>query len=80
LTAEPDETVASLLARLGIPTAEVYTVFLNHRLLYTRCRQARWTGHPKAREDLFDPDLAGSSVASGDRLGIFGRDMSLLVV
>ena len=64
---------------MGIPAEEVYSIFVNHKLLFTRCTQAKWTGHQKARENPFDPDL-GVPVTLGDRIGLFGSDMALLVV
>lgn len=76
---EIEETIASLLARMGIPSEEVYTIFVNHKLLFTRSTQAKWAGHQKARENPFDPDL-DVPVEQGDRIGLFGSDMALLVV
>ncbi len=31
LTPEPDETIASLQTRVGIPAEEVYNIFVNHK-------------------------------------------------
>lgn len=76
---EPKETIASLLDRMGIPAEEVFSIFVNHKLLFTRSTQAIWTGHQKARENPFDPDL-DVPVEPGDRIGLFGSDMALLVV
>ena len=42
---------------MGIPAEEVYNIFVNHKLIFTRSVQAKWTGHQKARENPFDPDL-----------------------
>jgi len=79
MSSESDETLATLLARAGIPSEEVYSIFLNHKLLFTRSNQARWSGHQRARQDPFDRDLE-VPIRSGDRIGVFGRDMALLVV
>ncbi|MCG7852004.1 MAG: hypothetical protein MIO92_05725 [Methanosarcinaceae archaeon] len=76
---EPEETITSLLIRMGIPAEEVYSIFVNHKLLFTRSIQAKWTGHQKARENPFDPDL-DVPVTQGYRIGLFGSDMALLVV
>ena len=79
LTSGPDETIASLLSHAAVPSEEVYSIFVNHKLLFTRSNQARWSGHQRARQDPFDRDLE-VPVGSGDRIGVFGRDMALLVV
>jgi hypothetical protein len=40
---------------------------------------ARWLGHRQVRANPFDWDL-NVAVKSGDRIGLFGRDMGALVV
>ncbi len=74
-----DETVESLLTRLGLPVEEIYTIFFNHKVLATRTKMAIWIGHRQVRESPFDWDLY-TPVKAGDRIGLFGRDMSALVV
>ena len=74
-----DETVASLLEKVGIPFDELYNIFLNHKLLATRSLMARWLAYQQVRSNPFDWGL-DVAVKSGDRLGLFGRDMALLVI
>ncbi len=76
---EFDETVESLLERLGIPVNEVHTIFFNHKVLAARTKMAIWIGHRQVRESPFDWNL-DTPVKAGDRIGLFGRDMSALVV
>jgi hypothetical protein len=40
---------------------------------------ASWIGHQKVRNDPFNWDL-DIPVNSGDRIGLFGRDMAALVI
>lgn len=75
----PDETVASLLNRLGIPAAEIYSIFLNSRLLAARTGMAQWIGYRQHRATPFDWNLE-VPVKAGDRIGLFGRDMAALVI
>ena len=81
LEMEPGETVAALLERLGIPSAELCHVFLNGALLSTRNSMSPWLGYQEA-----GPTAPSSGqgldrlLQPGDRLGVFGRDMALLVV
>jgi hypothetical protein len=77
--ARPDETLSTLLKRLGIEPAELYTVFLNGSIVATRNGMAPWLRYPQAQDDVwnweYDVDLS-----PGDRVGLFGEDMALLVV
>ncbi len=74
-----DETIESLLARVGINTEEIYNIFLNSKLLSTRSSMAKWLGYQQVRSTPFDWDLK-IPVKSGDRIGLFGSDMAALVV
>ena len=74
-----DETVKSLLSRIGVPLEEVHHVFLNGRLLVTRNRMAPWLQYRQAQEDVWNWD-AEHVVRPDDRLGLFGEDMAALVV
>ena len=58
---------------------EIYTVFVNHKLLAARSGMARWIGHQQAGPSPLDWDLS-IRVGPDDRIGLFGRDMSLLVI
>ena len=79
LEPQPEDTVAALLDKIGIAADEIHTIFLNHRLLAARSKMARWMGHQTACTDPLCWDLE-LPVASGDRIGLFGRDMAALVV
>jgi len=74
-----DETIESLLGRVEISTEEIYSIFFNRKLLAARSGMARWIGHRQVRTNPFDWDL-NVPVKSGDRIGLFGRDMAALVV
>jgi len=81
LDVEPGETVGTLLDCLGVPPAEVCHVFLNGQLLSTRNSMAPWLGYQQVQDGLLDQDPEVSvPVRDGDRLGLFARDMALLVV
>ncbi len=74
-----DETLEMLLARLEIPVDEIYSIFFNSKLLAARTGMALWLGHQQVRADPFDWNL-NVAVLPADRIGLFGRDMSALVV
>ena len=74
-----DETLQMLLARLEIPVDEIYSIFFNSKLLATRTAMASWIGYRQVRADPFDWNL-NVAVLPADRIGLFGRDMSALVV
>lgn len=76
---EPEETIDSILIKAGIPLEEIYHIFYNHKLLATHCTLAKTLGYRQEREDPNNWDL-NIPVNSGDRIGIFGSDMSALVV
>ncbi len=76
---QPDETIASLLTRVGIPVDEIYHVFFNSKLLATHNTMAAWLGYRQVRADPFDWNLS-VPVKSGDRIGLFDEDMAALVV
>ncbi len=73
------ETLADLLARVGIEQDEIYHVFLNGTLLATHNRMAPWLGYQQTRPSVWEWDL-DIPLSKGDRLGLFGRDMASLVV
>ena len=75
------ETLGSVLREVGIDPKEVGQVFLNGKLLNTRCSMAPWLDYQSARERV----PAGGSyldapVRPGDRLGVFPTKMAMLVV
>ncbi len=74
---QPEDTVGTMLERLGISVEQVYHVFLNGTLLSTKNSMAPWLKYqqPGARGRGLD-----TPVQEGDRLGLFARDMGLLVI
>jgi hypothetical protein len=79
VTPQPQETLAQVLARIGIPLDDIYTIFLNSRLLVTRSKMAYWIRFQQVHKNPLDWEL-GIVVKSGDRVGLFGRDMAALVI
>ena len=81
LDARPGETAGTLLARLGIPPAEIGHIFLNGTLLFTRNNMAPWLGYQQARAGAPTQDQGlDFPVQDGDSLGLFAQDMAMLVV
>jgi hypothetical protein len=73
-------TVGQVLALLGIDPVEVGNLFLNGRLV-PRSRQAIHLGYPLAGSEPLSREASQHvAVEDGDRLGIFARNMSVLVV
>lgn len=73
-------TVGEVLSRMGIDPAEVSHVFLNGRLL-PRSAYPITLGYPLAAQHPLTSDgHLGVPVHSGDRLGIFPRNMGVVVV
>ena len=79
LSPQSDETIEMLLTRLEIPVDEIYSIFLNSKLLAARSGMATWIGYRHVRSNLFDWDLS-IKLGPADRLGLFGRDMAALVI
>ena len=79
ISPEFDESLKSLLARLEIPVDEIYSIFLNSKLLAARTGMAAWIGYRQVRSDPFDWKL-DIIVKDADRIGLFGRDMAALVI
>ena len=79
ISPEPDETLDNLLARVGIPVEEIYSIFYNSKLLAARSGMASMVGYPQVRGNPYDWDLK-VAVRASDRIGLFGRDMAALVV
>ena len=74
-----NETLEILLRRAGIDIQEIYTIFINARLLTTHNSMARWLEYPQVGKNCHDWDLS-VMINDGDRIGLFGRDMPALVV
>jgi hypothetical protein len=70
------ETVGTVLEKLGISPGEVFHVFLNGALLSTHNAMAPWLDYQRVSEG----HGLDTPVRAGDRLGLFARDMALLVV
>ena len=70
-----DETVSTALEQIGIAPDEVYHIFLNGSILSTQNSMAPWLRYQEAQGNGLD-----TPVQDGDRLGLFARDMALLVV
>jgi hypothetical protein len=79
LSPEHDETLDGLLARLGIPVDEIYSIFYNSKLLAARSGMASMVGYRQVRSNPYNWDL-NVAIKPADRLGLFGRDMAALVV
>lgn len=78
----PDQgaTLGQVLARLGIDLADVGNVFLNGRLL-PRSTYPITLGYPAVAEVPLSPErYLETPVRTGDRLGIFPRNMSAVIV
>jgi len=74
------ETVGQVLARMGIELQEVSNVFLNGRLV-PRSAYPITLGYPlTARAPVSPEGLLETPVHSGDRLGLFPRNMGVVVV
>lgn len=80
LPAGEGRTVGQVLDHLGIERAEVGNLFLNGRLL-PRSAQALHLGYPLAAPAPLSAQASWEvPVEDGDRLGVFDRKMSVLVV
>jgi hypothetical protein len=74
------ETLQMLLDRVGIDANELYTIFINAKLLTSRTRFAVFLGYQQVcAENCQGWDLK-IVINDGDRLGLFGADMPGLVV
>lgn len=80
LPAAETSTVGQVLARIGIDPAEVSHVFVNGRLL-PRAAYPITLGYPLAAGQPLTPEGHwGTAVQEGDRVGIFPRNMGVVVV
>jgi hypothetical protein len=80
VTSQENESLKSLLDRVGIEADELHTIFLNSKLLTTRVRIAPYLGYQQVNdEDCMDWDLT-AVIKDGDRLGLFGADVSGLII
>ncbi|MCR4406232.1 MAG: hypothetical protein NUW24_04830 [Anaerolineae bacterium] len=80
-TPGPEETIETVLERLGIPAAELGHVFLNGSLLATCNAMAPWLRYQQAQANVFNRERAlDILLGANDRLGLFPREMAMLVV
>ena len=80
LSAKQDNTVGQVLDQVGINPGEVSNVFVNGRLL-PRSTYPITLGYPLASPVPLSPEGCWNTpVRSGDRLGIFPRNMGSVVV
>jgi hypothetical protein len=76
-----EETVGGALHRLGIDPTLVGQIFLNRKLLSSRCSMAPWLGYQSVHERVpVGQSYLEAPIHSGDRLGVFPRNMAMLVV
>ncbi|MDY6874759.1 MAG: hypothetical protein SWK90_00925 [Chloroflexota bacterium] len=76
-----EETVGTMLERIGISSSEIHHIFLNGALLSTRNSMAPWLDYRQARGGAPNRDLGlDTPVRDNDRVGLFASDMGLLVV
>ena len=79
LNPDSGETLSSLLGRIGISTEDAHSIFLNAKLIAARSNMACWLRYQGTTENPLDWNL-DIPLNTGDRVGIFGRDMAALVV
>lgn len=75
---QSNDTIASVLARLGIEPDQIYTVFVNSKLVATRNHMASIVELVQVDPDPHAWDL-NLPLQNDDQLGIFGNDMAILV-
>ncbi len=79
LQAIENESLGDLLKRAGLDIDEIYTIFLNAKLLATQSKMGPYLGYQQVCEDCLRLDMS-IVIKDGDRLGLFGLDMAALVV
>ncbi len=75
----PDETLESVLDRVGISIDELYTIFLNGQLLTTHNKMAEHLGYQQYCEECHNWNLC-VKLQDGDTVALFGLDMATLVI
>ena len=80
LDALEGETLQMLLDRVGIHASELYTIFINSKLLTSRTKFATYLGYQQVCEENCQGWDLTVIIHDGDRLGLFGTDMPGLVV
>ena len=75
-----NETLQMLLERIGIHINELYTIFINSKLLTSRTKIAPFLGYQQVCDENCQGWDLSVVIHDGDRLGFFGADMPALVV
>jgi hypothetical protein len=78
--ARENETLQMLLDRVGISVHEIYTIFINAKLLTSRTKMAPLLGYQQVCDENCQTWDLKVIINDGDRIGLFGHDMSGLVV
>ncbi len=79
LEAIENETLQMLLERVGISAGELYTIFINSKLLTSRTKMAPYLGYQQVCDENRQVWDLTALISDGDRLGLFGPDMPALV-
>ena len=79
IVAMENETLQMLLDRVGIGIDELYTIFINAKLLTSRTQYATYLGYQQVCEENCQGWDLTVIINDGDRLGLFGPDMPALV-
>ena len=74
-----NEEIYDFLERLGFEIGELYTIFINSRLLTSRTKMAPFLGYQQVCEDECLCWELTEIVKDGDHIGLFGEDMPALV-
>jgi len=78
--ARENESLAMLLERIGISPDELYTIFINAKLLTSRTKFATYLAYQQVCEENCQTWDLQVIINDGDRIGLFGPDMPGLVV
>jgi len=74
-----DDNLEKVLRRTRLDIDEIYTIFLNAKLLATHNSMAPWLVYQQVNQSCHNCDLS-INIKDGDRIALFGRDMPALVV
>ncbi len=73
------EPLEAVLERIGVRKEDIYTIFLNNKLLTTKNSMAEHLGYQQYCEDCHNWDLC-VTMKEGDVVALFGLDMATLVI
>jgi len=74
-----NETLQMLLGRVEISVGELYTIFINSKLLTSRTKIAPFLGYQQVCDENCQTWDLAVTINDGDRIGLFGPDMPALV-